>query len=1426
MRKPAFFLIVLSLFLLVPASITWAQTITQQKGITTAVFNTGSGQVRIILPDDLRPGDIITGTVLLEPAGKAGRQAEKNLGELSRHTLTVAGQNFTFGSTEKILKFRVPDVTGKSTSLELFAPGSSTPLQSLHIPGKPIPEQNPEVNQCTIPTHALTGDPVRIRGSFDGDMSNTRCRLDNIPVKILAESPRQTIISYPEKGGGLHNLTIEEPGQSPCNRQVSGVEMNVSAGKLNLLKGEKTYIDVQITGLQNLPDVATLSLTNLSASTVTMFPSNTIVIPFPPDSVAEGNFNRRFDIQSIQTGSFNVNINLDLPETQNANPTDEVPPGYTRKSCQCSASVSISKTNGNGNTNSYKASATTACTGQYGIGINTFPRCSVRSVSYLWTLGRGKENADLVGSATDSTASVRKKNNNGYIICVKVIVVCIDGTTCEATACSDQDGNPVNGPGTTTRPEDGHPPTNPGEPEHPPTTTERRKCKCICSAAAAIVKLGRVDSLINFMVNVNANCKLEPCPTGSTVVQCSVKSITYNWAVTSGAGVVVIRGAANGPGVTLKIIGVGAYVLTVTGTVTCSDGTTCSYLANIEDEISGGKSCNFSWQEKIEPAMDGGLLDKYRARDKKIRRDDFIPLGAEGRDFDLLKWICEPVKPDCEDSRSEKTITLNGRVRFEWRIAEGPGGFVKLGCLPGNQTDEGEHIIFMPPFVPLPIKAVDTSLTTVIRLSVIDDNSTQVLDTTLTRTITIVTKRKKSDPDFYFIDVIKHENYRLPAAPNEQFIDGTCRATGVRWTKIDKLPTPVINRPDVTDKEKMVLGQWIVLNTDVRDIDNAQFLCVSQHQCPTSGTQKDYEDDVRFDWSASGGSFISDPTGRFVIFQAPLEMPANQPVISITIKVKASNPGASLRKDRDSDEGEIVLRIFQPGIKLGNVPANWLPEDSNFVTLTSELKYKEGNNWQPALAHMCRIHFFELKDISTEKGVCMNAPLENATLCRDLQLKNEEDHEAFMDSARNCRQKELFMQARTKQPVISYSIKVYSNDFGSFGFLRSFANLNKGGKDSIKGEKPEYISIPWKRSELTHPQNRQKKTEYRDNRVTIPLDIDENHIADAGWNATGAVRLADPANETDDDDGTPGGDSQGGDGLSNYEEYRGFKIKDNTAAIPPHIRTNYSVKDIFINNVHNMPISLFTTLSAMDVHVITPEQYFNDNVRVVNFNYTTRATHVVDQMGLRLVDLGTTSGLLGIVHSVFCSASNPRCAEGRPSPPNWIREVRIYSGRITEACTKRGLNRADKLAAVVAHELFHANNVCHHGESTGDPEEGTSNHNNRNGTRSGNVNCVMRYDNIGATVDGNCAPVKEKDANPEAIGNSLCDSPAGTGYNTSSFHEERKNGRVVKVEDQNCFGNAATNRGNCVHQIRVSGRGWRSSAPRANAPLSCGNRGL
>ena len=182
-------------------------------------------------------------------------------------------------------------------------------------------------------------------------------------------------------------MAVQENTKPLCSKKVSGVEMNLSAGELNLVKGQQTYIDVKITGLQNLPSPATLTLNNITTEVVIMRPSNSIIIPLAPDSVGNGIFNRRFDITSIKAGGFTVIVNLDLPEVMmDPLPGNNPNPGPNGK-CICSITAwpAMEYTTNYGR--KFGAAIVRDCGGQ---------NCSEKNIVKEWQFESGADNGDIV----------------------------------------------------------------------------------------------------------------------------------------------------------------------------------------------------------------------------------------------------------------------------------------------------------------------------------------------------------------------------------------------------------------------------------------------------------------------------------------------------------------------------------------------------------------------------------------------------------------------------------------------------------------------------------------------------------------------------------------------------------------------------------------------------------------------------------------------------------------------------------------------------------------------------------------------------------------------------------------------------------------------------------------------------------------------
>ena len=445
---------------------------------------------------------------------------------------------------------------------------------------------------------------------------------------------------------------------------------------------------------------------------------------------------------------------------------------------------------------------------------------------------------------------------------------------------------------------------------------------------------------------------------------------------------------------------------------------------------------------------------------------------------------------------------------------------------------------------------------------------------------------------------------------------------------------------------------------------------------------------------------------------------------------------------------------------------------------------------------------FELVDTSKEKGICLNWP-EEALKSYDLRIEQELNDEL---SVKADKDKPKGQQAYTKSSALNESsVTISCFDYGAYARLRVTAILDEGKKTEI--QIPAYL--------------KSDKSKYE---LTIPKDKNDNRIAD-DWEEYNDVqgRPEDDDSETDPERG----DEHSGDGLTLYEEYRGFMQNRK------HIRGEPLKKDLFICNKIGgavVPgIELFKSITEFEVHSKLTEKELGTS-RVVNRHHTERA-HAVNQHGLLIVR--------GPERDVS-RAAREKWSEGIIGTPKRCKRVEIATGLLGRITDSPELDKA------VAHELLHCCNVWHHGgydpgdkliqsvlkpdgrfdirlydvnekkkdfrhgqsirlfREAGDtlkpyfglePEirEGISVYVARKqGEHSGDVNCVMRY--IVAECYINSAGEYVLFDDDEVIGRSVCTQTSGTGVNEA--------GR--KPEPRYADADKARHRGKCYKKICVN----------------------
>lgn len=289
-----------------------------------------------------------------------------------------------------------------------------------------------------------------------------------------------------------------------------------------------------------------------------------------------------------------------------------------------------------------------------------------------------------------------------------------------------------------------------------------------------------------------------------------------------------------------------------------------------------------------------------------------------------------------------------------------------------------------------------------------------------------------------------------------------------------------------------------------------------------------------------------------------------------------------------------------------------------------------------------------------------------------------------------------------------------------------------------------------------------------------------------------------------DDDPEPVGDGSAGDGLTLYEEYRGFYENRR------HGEGNPMRKDYFAVNKAGSEVEAglahFRAITGLLVHprVLRTEM---DSGRVINGNYTS-SPHRVDQHAVVFQNAGY---------------SGESRAVGGPSTPKNIEYVGLQT-RFPGAPTFDA--NVDYTTSTIAHEALHTVNVWHHGRGDKDVfwnggggilfENGVSitaiNEAGNDitaakssffgikgetltigvdgGQHSGVEDCVMRYDNAYGYYSKSDARARYVPDAREVAGAQLCDGKDGTSTNGAGHSPQSR------------FG-SATN-GHCKSQILVN----------------------
>lgn len=287
--------------------------VTRIGGTHQIEFETDAGAVRVYLPDDIRPGDRISGTVIAEPGGKSERQIQSNaailegmvveVGTASRKGAGKIGARIPALVTVGILACVLKDSRGGrigASEVPVFTNANGPE-------GPPVASTDPAAVLTSI---AQSGSLYSAIGRFDGDIGNTSLTMGGTNCPVLAENPRKVVAFVPASTSSGSLPTTLQDGTVKTTGTVNCIKVELSAARTSIRRGESMAVSARISGLGGIPAEEfpiPFEWRNLTPAVISFPGGATIKTEMIGQSSATGGFiDLGLTIQGIGAGEFGL----------------------------------------------------------------------------------------------------------------------------------------------------------------------------------------------------------------------------------------------------------------------------------------------------------------------------------------------------------------------------------------------------------------------------------------------------------------------------------------------------------------------------------------------------------------------------------------------------------------------------------------------------------------------------------------------------------------------------------------------------------------------------------------------------------------------------------------------------------------------------------------------------------------------------------------------------------------------------------------------------------------------------------------------------------------------------------------------------------------------------------------------------------------
>lgn len=286
-------------------------TLAQLNGLTLVTFGVIPGKIKVYLPDDIRPGDTISGTVATEPNGGSSEERVRNQELLNQYMLELEG--LKVGVEQPSFVWTAPAAGGNahvryrlnvSDKADSYGYVLEPDTGNKSLGGEWISESKKDHPDFLWYPVGQQGRPSSIYGPFDGRFGNTLIKVGGQDVKLLAESPRRTTFESPTNLMGPLSIDVAERDIKTTGT-YRNVGVRLSAPKTNLVRGEQTVLTVEVSGLEGITKPVPLQLE--ATGVINMDGGNSQSLRITPTEVKrDGIYTTTRVMTGTQAGTFNV----------------------------------------------------------------------------------------------------------------------------------------------------------------------------------------------------------------------------------------------------------------------------------------------------------------------------------------------------------------------------------------------------------------------------------------------------------------------------------------------------------------------------------------------------------------------------------------------------------------------------------------------------------------------------------------------------------------------------------------------------------------------------------------------------------------------------------------------------------------------------------------------------------------------------------------------------------------------------------------------------------------------------------------------------------------------------------------------------------------------------------------------------------------